>query len=326
MMRDRLLMKVAVCAGLALGASHFSINAGAQTGKKVRLGDVAPIAAAWPQFVAVDKGLLRRAGVEPEVTYVGNVANTVQQLAAGSFEFAQSTFDTAVRAIESGADAVMVGATVIKYPYSIMSAADVRKAADLKGKRVILPFPKDFLTVLWNRWLRDQGMNPADVEQIYDGATPNRFAALSANRVQAAALGGPFDFRAADQGFYKLLDLGAFGKEFGFLVVLSRPRWLQESPDTARAYLRALAEATDWLYDPANRDEAVDILARNTKQDRQIAARTYDYFINEAQVFSRKLQIPEVIVQNTVRTLIEIGDLKPGGVRKKLTDVGYLPR
>jgi NitT/TauT family transport system substrate-binding protein len=325
-MRIRLLEKVVVYAGLALAAFQFGTGAYAQGANKVRIGDVSPIAAAWPQFVAVDKGMLRRAGVEPEVTYVGNVANTVQQLAAGSFEFAQSTFDTAVRAIESGADAVIVGATVIKYPYSIMSAANVRTAADMKGKRIVLPFPKDFLTILWNRWLREQGMNPADVEQIYDGATPNRFAALSANRAQAAALGGPFDFRAADQGFYKLLDLGAFGKEFGFLVVLSRPKWLRENPDTARAYLRALSEATDFLYDPANREEAIDILARNTKQDRQIAARTYDYFIKEAQVFSRKLQVPDTIVQNTVRTLIEIGDLKAGDARKKLTDIGYLPR
>lgn len=324
-MRNRLLRKAAICAGLALAALQFGPNADAQGARKVRIGDVAPIAAAWPQFVAVDKGLLRRAGIEPEVTYVGNVANTVQQLAAGSFEFAQSTFDTAVRAIESGADAAIVAATAIKYPYSIMSAASVKTAADMKGKRIVLPFPKDFLTILWNRWLREQGVNPADVEQIYDGATPNRFAALSANRAQAAALGGPFDFRAADQGYYKLLDLGAFGKEFGFLVILSRPRWLQESPDTARAYLKALSEATDFLYDPANREEAIDILARNTKQDRQIAARTYDYFIKEAQVFSRKLQVPEVIVQNTVKTLIEIGDLKPGP-RRKLTDVGYLPR
>ena len=324
-MRNRLLRKAAICAGLALAAVQFGSNADAQGAKKVRIGDVAPIAAAWPQFVAVDKGLLRRAGIEPEVTYVGNVANTVQQLAAGSFEMALSTFDTAVRAIESGADAVIVAATAIKYPYSIMSAASVKTAADMKGKRIVLPFPKDFLTILWNRWLREQGVNPADVEQIYDGATPNRFAALSANRAQAAALGGPFDFRAADQGFYKLLDLGAFGKEFGFLVILARPRWLQESPDTARAYLRALSEATDFLYDPANREEAIDILARNTKQDRQIATRTYDYFIKEAQVFSRKLQVPEVIVENTVKTLIEIGDLKPGP-RRKLTDVGYLPR
>ncbi|MSQ73211.1 MAG: hypothetical protein EXR27_18285 [Betaproteobacteria bacterium] len=146
------------------------------------------------------------------------------------------------------------------------------------------------------------------------------------DRAQAAAIGGPFDFRAADQGYTKLLDLGAYGKDYGFLMLLSRPKWLQENPDTARTYLRALPEATDWLYNPANREEAFDLLAKNTKQDRLLAVRTYDYFIRDSQVFSRKLQISDAIIQTTVKTLSEIGDLKPGAPRRKLADLSYLSR
>ena len=76
----------------------------AQTPKKVAIGDVAPIAPDWPSFVAKDKGFYQRAGIDPEVTYVGNVANTVQQMVGGSFGIAVSTFDTAIRAIAKGAD------------------------------------------------------------------------------------------------------------------------------------------------------------------------------------------------------------------------------
>ena len=72
---------------------------------------------------------------------------------------------------------VTAGGIVTKYPYSIMTAADVKRAADMKGKRVILPFPKDLLTIVWNRWLKEKGMRPDDVEQMYAGATPNRLAA-----------------------------------------------------------------------------------------------------------------------------------------------------
>jgi ABC-type nitrate/sulfonate/bicarbonate transport system substrate-binding protein len=79
---------------------------------------------------------------------------------AGSFDVASSTFDTAIRAIGNGGNAVMIGGIVTKYPYSIMTTADVKSAADMKGKRVILPFPKDLLTIVWNRWLTEQGMRP----------------------------------------------------------------------------------------------------------------------------------------------------------------------
>jgi NitT/TauT family transport system substrate-binding protein len=301
-------------------------GAEAQALKKINDGQVSKTASNWANFIAAEKGFFRREGVELDTVYVGNVANTVQQLVAGSFDVASSTFDTAVRAIANGGDAVMIGGAVTKYPYSIMTVASVTSAADMKGKRIILPFAKDLLTIVWNRWLTEKGMRPEDVEQTYTGATPNRLAALVSGAVEAALLTQPFDFRAQAQGYRKLVDLGAFGKEYGFLTVLARPLWLRDNPETARGYLRALATAVDWLYDPANRNEAIEILARETKLDPAIATQTYDYYVGELQPFSRKLAIPDQIVRSTVKTLIELGDIKPDAATAKYVDLSYLPR
>ena len=300
-------------------------DARAQALKKISDGQVSRTAPNWPSFIAAEKGFYRREGVELETVYVGNVANTVQQLVAGSFDVASSTFDTAIRAIANGGNAVMIGGAVTKYPYSIMTAPDITTAADMKGKRIILPFPKDLLTIVWNRWLTEKGMRPEDVEQVYAGATPNRLAALSSGTVQAALLTQPFDFRAEAQGFRKLLDIGAFGKEYGFLTVLARPQWLRDNPDTARGYLRALTAAVDWLYEPSHRYEAIEILARETKLDPSIAAQTYDYYI-KLEPFSRKLAVPDEIIRSTVKTLIELGDIKPDAAAVKFVDSTYLPR
>lgn len=299
----------------------------AQAPKKIAVGDVSTIAPNWPSFVAKDKGFYLREGVDPEVTYVGNVASTVQQLAGGAFDIAQSTFDTAIRAIEGGADAVMIGGLVTKYPYSIMTPAGIHSVQDLKGKQVILPFPKDLLTTVWNRWVREQGMDPKSIDQVYDGATPNRFNALAAGTVQAALVSQPFDFRAAQQGYRTLLDIGRYANDYGFLVVLGRPQWLKNNGEAARAYLRALSAAVEWLYDPANRDEAIAILAKYTKLEPGFAVKTYDYYIRELQPFSRKLAIPGRIVDSTLKTLIEIGDVKQSeATGRRLTDLSYLPQ
>ncbi|MPZ57251.1 MAG: transporter substrate-binding domain-containing protein [Rhizobiales bacterium] len=308
----------------ALPVLAFAQSAPAQALKKVRVGNVAPIATDWPHFVANEKGLYRREGIDAEITYVGNVANTVQQLAGGSFDVAVSTFDTALRAIARGADAVMIGGGVIKYPYSVMSAKNVDKVADLKGKRIVLPFNRDLLTIVWNRWVTEQGMKPADIDQVYDGATPNRFAALTSGTVQAALLGQPFDFKAQEQGYKKLVDLGAYAKDYGFLVFLGRPQWLKANPDAAKAYLRALSAAIDWIYDPKNRDEAIAILAKGTKLDTTSAALTYDYYVKDLQPFSRKLAVPQAIVDGTVKTLVELGDIKQP--TKSMVDTSYLPK
>jgi ABC-type nitrate/sulfonate/bicarbonate transport system substrate-binding protein len=313
---------ILLCGAFALPAT----TASAQALKKISDGQVSKTAPNWAFFIATDKGFFRREGVELETTYVGNVANTVQQLVAGSFDVASSTFDTAIRAIANGGSAVMIGGMVTKYPYSIMSVASVSKAADMKGKRVILPFPKDLLTIVWNRWVTEQGMKPDDIEQVYAGATPNRLAAMVSGTVQAALLTQPFDFRAAADGYKKLLDIGAYGKEYGFLTLLARPQWLRDNPETARAYLRALTAAVDWLYDPANRDEAIAILAKWIQLDPKIAEQTYNHYVGELQPFSRKLAIPEAIVPTTVKTLIELGDIKPDSTSKTYADLNYLPR
>jgi hypothetical protein len=52
-------------------------------------------------------------------------------------------------------------------------------------------------------------MQPSEIDQVYDGATPNRFAALTAKRVQRRCSANP-DFRAADEGFKTLLDIGGY--------------------------------------------------------------------------------------------------------------------
>jgi len=320
------LLRVLI-ACVALASIKVSGPVSAQAPKKIMVGDVAPIAADWPHFVASEKRLYQREGVDPEVTYVGNVANTVQQMVGGSFDIAVSTFDTALRAIANGADAVLIAGVVTKYPYSIMTPPQVSKASDLKGKQIILPFERDLLTLVWNKWLREHGMQPSDVDQVYAGATPNRFAALTSNVVQAALLGQPFDFRAEDQGYKKLLDIGAYAKDYGFLTLLARSKWLSDNPETARAYLRALSAAVDWIYDLANRDEAIAILERGTKLDQASATRTYDYFVKELQPFSRKLAIPDTIISSTVKTLIEINDIKEASISgKKLTDASYTPK
>jgi ABC-type nitrate/sulfonate/bicarbonate transport system substrate-binding protein len=318
----RLALLPSICAALILPVA----SAQAQTVKTVSDGQVSKTAPNWANFVASDKGYFRREGVEPETFYVGNVANTVQQLVAGSFDVASSTFDTAVRAIANGGNAVMIGGMVTKYPYSIMTSKDVASAAEMKGKRIILPFAKDLLTTVWNRWLTEQGIQPQDVEQVYTGATPNRFAALAGGSVQAALLTQPFDFRAAAGGYRKLVDIGAYGKEYGFLTVLARPQWLRDNPETARGYLKALSDAVDWLYEPANREEAIAILVRNTNVAPDIAKETYDYYIGELKPFSRKLAIPEEVVRTTARTLVELGDIKAETTSMKFTDLSYLPR
>ena len=293
--------------------------------KQVRAGENAPIAIFWPGLIAQKNGFYKAEGLQVELNYVGSVTAGVQQLVGGSLEFGYTTCEVAMQAAEKGADISVIGSTAIKYPYSIMSAPGVKTAADIKGKRVILPPPRQDISIFFDRWLQSNGLKSDDVDKVYDGATPNRYAALVSGAVAAAAMSQPFDFRAAAGGYNKLVDFGLYARDYAFVVILARKPWLRQNGDTARAYLRATSQAIDWFYDPSNRDAAIDILSAASRQDKGIVGQTYDYYCNDLMPFSRKLRIPPASLANVASSLGELGILKQPRSAAAVFDSSFAP-
>jgi NitT/TauT family transport system substrate-binding protein len=313
---------------LSLAVLALAGGAGPATAQKqkVVVGNVAPIALFWPDFIAAKQGFYAREGLEVETIFVGSVSAAVQQTIGGSLDVAFTTAETAIRAIDRGGDVTILGETVKKWPYSFMAAKDIKKPQDLKGKKCILATPKQDFFWIWNQWLRDQGMKPEDVDQVFDGATPNRYAALANNAVQCAILSQPFDFRAIAEGYTQLADIAFYGKEYAFVVIAARRSWAKEHPETTRAFLRAIASAIDWFYDPANKDAAIDILVDVSKQNRALIAQTYDYYFNKIQPYSKGAKIPEAGMRNLVDTLVDAGEIKPVRDLNRYMDPSYLPK
>ncbi len=83
----------------------------------------------------------------------------------------------------------------------------------------------------------------------------------------------------------------------------------------------------DLLYEPANREEAIELLARSTQLDRTCAAGTYDYYVGELRPYSRNLAIPNSALQGTLDTMVATGDIQsPTPPLSRYFDPSYLPR
>jgi NitT/TauT family transport system substrate-binding protein len=315
--------------GMALGglclAALAAPGPAAAAGKKVILGEIAPIALFWPDFVAQKQGFYAKEGLDIDPIYVGAVAAAVQQVVAGSLDVADTTCETSIRAEAKGGDVTIIGEMVSKWPYSMMANPAIKTPQDLKGKKVILSTPKQDIALIWNQWLRDQGMQPGDVDQIFDGATPNRYAALVNGAVSVAAVSQPFDFRAMDEGYKQLVDFSFYAKEYSFVCIVARKSWLKDNKDTAAAYLRAISDAVAWLYDPKNKDAAIDILTATSKQNREIVAKTYDYYFEKVHPYSQGLKISNVGIRNIVDAVTGIGDMDAAAAKQQFYDTSFLP-
>jgi NitT/TauT family transport system substrate-binding protein len=298
----------------------------AQTRKKVRTGEVAPIALFWPGMIAQKQKFYEREGLEVEQNFVGTVGGIVQQVIAESLDFGFTTAETAMRAIDKGADVVIIGETVIKWPYSIMVQKDIRTAADLKGKKVMLPTPRQGFAMIWYRWLKEQGIDPKSMDDVFDGATPNRYAALVNGAVAATTVSQPHDFMALQAGYRQLVDFALTKQDYSFVVIVTTRKMLKEQPDTVRAFLRAVAKATDWWYDPANKEAAINILQEYSKAERPVIVQTYEYYFDKIKTpYSRNAAIFTAGEQGLISLLADDGAISDRSPARYI-DAAYLPK
>lgn len=319
---NRRARALALLSALLLGAATA---APAQTLKKLRMGNTSASANYWPGYVAARQGFFKAEGLEVEEYIVGNPALVTQQVISNSLDLGSTTYENLVLATRERAPVSGFAGSMQRYAYSFMVGARIEKVQDLKGKRVMLPLPRALLTQAFNNYLFANGMKVDDVDQVFDGSSSNRFAAMAANVAAGAYLNAPFDIKAAEAGYRKLFDLGEFYPDAGAALFIARKDWLVKNADAARGFARAMKNATGWLYDPANRKAAVEIVAKDTKIDLAIAEKIYDYMVLSLKPYPVDARIAPVGMQKIIELMIQIGDLKPGPKPEDHIDPTYYP-
>src|SRR5688500_10185738 len=83
-----------------------------------------------------DLGLLKKYGLDGETVLVPGTSRQIQALVGDSMQVAHVDAAGHVRAVMRGADIVMVGASLNKFPFSLVTQKEIRKPADLVGKKV----------------------------------------------------------------------------------------------------------------------------------------------------------------------------------------------
>jgi NitT/TauT family transport system substrate-binding protein len=309
-----------------VGVSATNSQAMAQ-GKKVTVGINSLTAIYWPTYVARAKGLYARHGLDADIVLVGSPVAGVQQLIGRSIDIAHPTLYVAVNALAHGADLRLIGCIVNTLPYSMIASPKLTSVKDLVGKSVILAFRTDVMTLMWRDWVKAQGVDPEGIDQIYDAQAANRYAALANGSAWASMLNAPFDLRAQGEGYKRLLDFGPISEGYAMAVVAARPDYIAANPEALRSYLAATREAIDWLYDPANRAEAIAILAKDTKQDAGISAATYDDLVVRQKPYDRNLDLPDSFLKKTLDGVIANGDASKGStLAANVKDLSLRPR
>jgi NitT/TauT family transport system substrate-binding protein len=229
---------------------------------RIGLSSFTPInAAVW---IAEDKGLFKKYGIDPEVILIGGAsAGGVSSLIAGDVQFLAGAGGAVVSAGLNGADVVMIASLVNRGVQRVMARSDIRKAEELRGKRIGITRLGAASHLVLLMMLRAWGMTAADVQTMQIGSSPAMMAALEKGGIDAAVLTEPTFFFAEDQGYRVLADLADMDIYYLHSMIDTTRGYIRTHRDMALRFLRGYIEGIAFFKN--NRNESIEVLAKKLR-------------------------------------------------------------
>jgi len=279
-----------------------------QAQTKIVAGMVAHGPPQWPQYIAEELGWLKGDGIELDLVTVGG--GGAQQLAGGNLNIAHSGFPDFARAALQGAPIRIVINDLVASPYAVFAKPSIKTVAELKGKLLSIGGVKDVTLIYMKAFLASAGLQPGDVDFVYAKAAGDRFSALVAGGVDATILNPPTYFKATSLGFSNLGDIEPHSKNVPFTVWAANTEWAAKNHAALVAFAKSYKRSVGWLYDPANKNAAVDILVKHARQDRNDSIQAYDYLIAKLKLFGPDGDIPDAAYARMADGLVNLGDMR----------------
>ena len=255
---------------------------------KMRFTQSGNTSSSWPLYIAEQKKMFEKNGLQMEVIIIRGATNVVRAVLSETVPIGRINPDYVIGAIEKGAKVKVVAANMEKIPYDIYARPEIKTGADLKGKTLGVSTLTGGTTLMVHEVLeKAYKLKESDYKLLVVGTSPERYAALKGGSVQASFMGPPFTFRAAKDGFRKLANFHEHLGPILFTTDFAHANYMKSNRAEIVRYLKAMIEATRWLYDPKNKEEALAIHMKVLKSPRESAEEDYKYLVQDFQPFPR---------------------------------------
>jgi len=285
------------------------LQAGAQA-QDPKVLDIAIVGGAsatyWDIFAAQALGYYRDAGIDLKIVSIDTGSKAAQGLVTGAVHLASLPAEVAISAIEKGAGLAIIGAETARPHFSFVASKSIDDYAQLRGKTIAVSQLAEAGATILRKLLAHHGVQAGQYNIIQLGGNSNRMTGLIKGAIDATFLSPPLDFRAESEIGAKRLGYLYEVFENPYMVYTVQSDWAKNHPDDVAAFLRATIRGSRWLFDPANREHAIDVLVRARTATKEDAAKTYDFFFG-----SRTIQARDVAIEP--RHIQAYLDLRDGG-------------
>ena len=230
--------------------------------------------------MAEKRGLYPKYGLSSTIVYVTGGSTVIQAMVAGDIDLGQLTGAPGVAANLRGADIVYVAMSDDRMGYQLVTRAEFKNVAQLKGKRFGISRFSTASEFGTRTLLKRVGIDPKDVSILQVGNEAERLAALKSGSIDGSVFNAPFGAAARKFNLNILADAVALGIPYFNTGICGSAKLLQKNEAKILNFLRAYVEAIKiFKTEP---EYTLKALAQFTRvNDPELLKEAYDYNKNK---------------------------------------------
>jgi len=252
------------------------VPANAEEMKLWRHGIVEAKSDAGIVFMGSKGGFAEKQGLKIEIQQFKGDTLALKALLAGELDSYEGNPGSPMVAASRGADIKLIGCYWPGLTYAIYSNVSIKSPAELKGKTFAISAPGALPDLVARAVLAQNNVAAADVKFTVMGSDADRFKALTAGVVDAAAASSGFAPEAEKAGVKMLVHAIDAVPNYLRFCIYSNGKTLAARNDDAARFVAA--EMAGFRYALANRDQTLALTREITlaKPDNPLPAFTYD--------------------------------------------------
>jgi len=234
--------------------------------EKVRLSHSALEGSNAVWYVAQDRGLYKKNGLDVDLLFIPSTTTSVSSLVAGDIQVANASGGGVASAVVAGADLVMVACYLNSLPYELVVQESIKSVEDLKGKSIGISRLGSASDVAARALIRGLGLEPEKQVLIMQvGGPAERAAAFRTGRIAGLPSTPGLIHLTKGVPYRILISTADFPKRFDFpyICATTTKSYLSRQRETVRKVLMSHIEATH--YFKTHKEEGKKIVAKYSR-------------------------------------------------------------
>jgi len=238
-----------------------------------------------PHLVAEYKGFFAKEGLEVRFHEATYAPDHNRGMAEGRWDISLSAADTMIaRTTTDGVDFLLFMQAEEGLSAYLIGRPGVDSIAQLRSKLLAGDPGDSNLDLIRKKILHSHSIHEKEYDIEIIGSSPKRLEAFLQGRVAAAMLTPPSSDKALAAGGVMLADAEEYVPNWPLTCGWALRQWLESHRPIVVRFIRAWVAATDWLGEPANREECLSLIMEQERLNRAAAQNAYEKVVPKARI------------------------------------------